>query len=211
MKHSPSQPVCAAPPVSQIQEIRQQIATIAARYVAEDGATYAIAKHKAAQQVFGTTRFNRDLLPDNSLMEQQVHLYNQLFFAHTQPARLLHLRALALEIMQELAQFDPHLSGAVLNGSAGEHAEIVLQLFVDNSKEVAIHLLNHGVQFDVSESPRDNARKQDPVETLSFMHANEGVHLILLAPDDLRRVSAKKTPRANIAALQKIIEESQSS
>ena len=205
MKHSPAVP----PVLSHTREIRQEIATIAARYIANDGATYAIAKQKAALQVLGSDKFSHDLLPDNSLIEQQVHLYNQLFLSATQPARLLHLRKLALCVMQELASFNPYLSGAVLNGTAGEHAEIVIQLFVDNSKEVAIFLLNQGVQFEVSEARPEPGRKQDPVETLSFLRDNEGIHLVLLTPDDLRRSSAKKSPRADIAALQSLIEESQ--
>ena len=208
MKHTSAQPVFADQPSSKIQEIRHEIATIAARYVAEDGATYAIAKQKAAQQVLGANKFSRDFLPDNALIEQQVHIYNQLFFSDTQPDRLLYLRQLALTVMRELVQFNPHLTGAVLNGSAGEHAEIVIQLFVDNNKEVAIYLLNGRIDFEVSESQQE--RREGPVETLSFMRDNEGIHLVLFASDDLRRVSAKKSPRATIGALQKLIEESQS-
>ena len=208
MKHTSAQQFFSDPPTSQIQEIRLEIATIAARYVAVDGATYAIAKQKATQQVFGSNKFSRDFLPDNNLIEQQVHLYNQIFFADTQPARVLHLRQLALTIMQDLTLFNPHLTGAVLNGSAGEHAEIVIHLFVDNNKEVAIYLLNRNIDFDVSESSQEAGRKQDPIETLSFMRDNEGIHLVLFANDDLRRMPTKKSPRANISALQKLIEES---
>jgi len=209
MKHSSAE--SASPHLSQLSrapEIRQEIATIAARYIAEDGATYAIAKQKAAQQVLGSDKFSHDLLPDNSLIEQQVHLHNQLFLSATQPARLLHLRKLALTVMQELAQFNPYLTGAVLNGTAGEHADIVIQLFVDNGKEVAIYLLNKGIEFDVSEAKQEPGRKQDPVETLSFVRDKEGIHLVLLAPDDVRRNSVKKSPRANSAALQELIEQS---
>jgi len=206
MKPNPSPP--ADTPVSQIRQIRHEIATIAARYVANDGATYAIAKHKAAQQVLGSDRFSHDLLPDNTQIEQQVHVYNQLFLSDIQPARLLHLRRLALAVMQEMARFNPHLTGAVLNGSAGEHADIVIQLYVDNSKEVAIYLLDKGVQFEVSAAQDETHRHADPIETCSFMRDNEGIHLVLLAPDDLRRSSTKKSPRANIAAVQKLIEES---
>ena len=208
MKHSSPESLFEVPALSQTRQIRQEIATIAARWIAEDGATYAIAKQKAAQQVLGSDKFSRNLLPDNSQIEQQVHMHNQLFLSASQPGRLLQLRRLALSIMQELAQFNPHLSGAVLNGTAGEHSEIVIQLFVDNSKEVAIYLLNSGVQFEVSQAQPEPGRKQDPVEILSFVRDNEGIHLVLLAPDDLRRCPSRKAPRADISALQKIIEES---
>ncbi|MET3106132.1 hypothetical protein AAKU58_000947 [Oxalobacteraceae bacterium GrIS 1.18] len=208
MKHLSPLPVSAELPGTPIQQIHREIATVAARFVAEDGATYAIAKQKAAQQVLGSTRFSRECLPDNSLIEQQVHLYNQLFLTDTQPARLLHLRQLALTVMRELARYNPQLTGAVLNGSAGEHAEIVIHLFVDNSKELAIELLNRNIDFDVSESSRDSGRRQDPIETFSFARDTEGIHLVLFATDDVRHMSAKKSPRANIDALEKLIQES---
>lgn len=200
----------------QMEEIRHQIATVAAKLIAEDGATYAIAKSKAAQQVLGKNKAAQEVLPDNETIDQQIHVYNQLFLSHSQPQRLLHLRTCALKVMQELAQFMPHLTGAVLNGTAGEHSEIVLHLFVDNTKDVAIYLLNKGIQFDVSEShsqqtnlPKNKGRAE-PQETLSFMLHNEVIHLILFSVDDLRNSSAKKTPRATIEALQLLIEESKS-
>ena len=208
MKYSSSHPAFADQQPAQIQQIRLEIATIAARLIVEDGATYAIAKQKAAQQALGSSKFSHDFLPDNELIEQQVRLHNQLFHGQSQPARLLHLRKLALTVMRELEQFNPHLSGAVLNGTAGSHADIVIHLFVDNTKEVAIYLLNKGVQFEVSEAQQDHGRKLDPVETLSFIRDNEGIHLVLFAIDDLRHLSAKKYSRATIGALQSLIEES---
>lgn len=211
MKHTSTLSVSFSSPPSQIQEIRKEIATIAAKNIAVDGATYAIAKQKAAQQVLGSTQFSRDLLPDNALIESEVHRYNQLFLTDSQPARLLYLRLLALRVMQELAQFNPRLTGAVLNGTAGAHADIVLHLFIDNSKEVAIYLLNRNVDFEVSESQDlagNRGGKHGPIETLSFMRDNEGIHLVLHTIDDLRHIPAKKSPRATIDALQKLIEES---
>ncbi len=193
-------------PVGQMHQLRHQIATIAARYVSEDGATYAIAKQKAAQQVLGTGRIPGDVLPDNALIEQQIIVYNQLFLSDRQPQRLLLLRSLALDVMRELAPFQPHLTGAVLNGTASQHDDIVLQLFVDNSKDVAIYLLNRGVDFDVSASRVVVPGRQEPIETLSFTRNDEEIHLVLLASDDLHRVSAKKSPRANIEAVGRLIE-----
>ncbi len=197
-------------PIGQMRQLRYQIATIAARYVTEDGATYAIAKQKAAQQVIGAGRIPGAVLPDTALIEQQILVHNQLFLSDRQPQRLLSLRNLALEIMQELAPFQPHLTGAVLNGTASLHDGIVIQLFVDNGKDVAIYLLNRGIRFDVSEARPNVPGRQEPVETLSFTHHDEEIHLVLLASDDLHRVSAKKSPRANISAVSKLIEESQS-
>ena len=44
----------------------------------------------------------------------------------TQPARLLHLRKLAVQLMEELAEFSPYLTGAVLNGTVAQPTRGVL-------------------------------------------------------------------------------------
>lgn len=169
-----------------IDAIRAEIAAAAARMIAEDGADYATAKRKAARQVLGNAKVRGEIMPDNEQIEEEVRQYNELFFGDTQPARLLHLRKLALRMMGELSQFSPFLTGAVLNGTAGEHSDIYLQLFSDSPKDVEIFLLNKDVDFEVSEST--SARGGDSIETLSFLWQNEGIHLSLYDKDDVRRV-----------------------
>src|SRR3569623_2270495 len=127
---------------SDIESLRAEIAAAAARMIAEDGADYGTAKRKAANQILGNRRIRSDMLPDNAQIEEEVRVYNDLFFSETQPARLLMLRRLAVELMENLDQFNPNLTGAVANGTAGEHSDIHLQLFSDNPKDVALHLLN---------------------------------------------------------------------
>jgi hypothetical protein len=192
-----------------IDAIRAKIAAAAARMIAEDGADYATAKRKAARQVLGNAKVRGEIMPDNEQIEEEVRQYNELFFGDTQPARLLHLRKLALQMMGELAQFSPYLTGAVLNGTAGEHSDIYLQLFSESAKDVEIFLLNRNVDFEVSESSR--ARNGEPVETLSFIWQNEGIHLALYDKDDMRYMP-KNSPdgkmwRADVDTLRALIEE----
>src|SRR5438045_1756673 len=96
------------------ESLRAEIAAAAARLIAEDGADYGTAKRKAARHVLGDTKVRGDFLPDNAQIEDEVRLYNELFFGDTQPVRLLHLRKLALRMMMELQQFAPYLTGAAL-------------------------------------------------------------------------------------------------
>jgi hypothetical protein len=166
--------------------LRAEIATAAARLIAEDGADYATAKRKAARQVLGESHVNSKLLPDNDMIEQEVHRYNALFLADTQPARLLRLRTVALQVMEALAAFQPYLVGAVLNGTAGQHAHIHLQLFADSAKEVEIFLLNKNIDIDISESPHFKGPRYDAVETVGFLWNDEGVLAELYELDDLR-------------------------
>ncbi|MES3020011.1 MAG: hypothetical protein V4857_00340 [Pseudomonadota bacterium] len=166
--------------------LRAQIAAAAARLVAQDGADFGSAKRKAARQVLGPTPPNADLLPDNAEIEEALRQYQSLFQGDTQPARLLQLRTVALEVMDALAEFSPHLTGAVLGGTAGEHDDIHLQLFADSAKEVEIFLLNRQVVIDISETPHFKGRGHPDVETVSFLWRKQGVRAELYELADLR-------------------------
>jgi hypothetical protein len=190
---------------SDLEQLRAEIAVAAARLIAEDGADYGTAKRKAAKQILGNSKVRGEIMPDNAQIEDEVRIYNELFFNESQPARLLHLRKLALRMMEELLQFSPYLTGAVLNGTAGEHSDIHLQLFTDSSKDVQIFLINKNVNFEVSESHHFKGAAE-PVETVSFMWHNEGIHLALYATDDVRGVlKAGRGDRADIEAVRTLI------
>ncbi|MBN3854684.1 MULTISPECIES: UDP-N-acetylmuramate--alanine ligase [unclassified Paraburkholderia] len=198
------------------QRVREEIAIAAARMIAEDGLDYATAKRKAARQVVGDTRVEGVWLPDNDQIEEEIREYQALFQGDSQPAVLRRLREIALDWMLKLAAFNPFLTGAVLNGTAGEHSDIHLQIFCDDAKGVAIWLLNANVQYDVSETRHFAARGY--VETLSFLWKPSrveepvGIHVALYNTDDLRgavRADARgRLPRANAQTLQALIDES---
>jgi hypothetical protein len=183
-----------------VAQIRDEIASLAAKFIAEEGAEYGTAKRRAVKQLLGNQKLNGNILPDNAQIEQQVREYQALFYADSQPTRLLHLRQLAALLMQELAQFNPYVIGAVFNGTAGEHSDIHLHLYTDNSKDVAIFLLNLGIDYEVSEH---QGKRGEALETLSFLYKNEGVHLLVHDIDDLRHTD--KNERGNLANLQALI------
>jgi hypothetical protein len=147
--------------------LREEIAQAAARMIAQDGADYATAKRKAARQLLGDLRVTGEWLPDNEMVEAEVRAYQALFHSESQPRVLALLRRLAILAMSDLSTFRPYLAGAVLNGTATEHSDIYLQCFCDSPKDLALHLLNAGVDFDTSESRHFAGRGE--VETLSFL------------------------------------------
>ncbi|MDY7508951.1 MULTISPECIES: UDP-N-acetylmuramate--alanine ligase [Ralstonia] len=210
--------------------VREEIAITAARMIAEDGADYATAKRKAARQVLGTeSRAPGEWLPDNEQVETEVREYQALFQAESQPRVLALLRRIALLLMEGLAVHRPYLAGAVFNGTASEHSDIHLQVFCDSPKDVAIFLLNAGVDFDTTESAHFAGR--DEVETLSFLWRGQwpagaesrelarelraetgtpvGVHIALYDMNDVRgarRADATgKTQRGDAAAVRALL------
>ena len=184
--------------------LRAEIAAAAARMIAEEGADFGSAKRKAAKQILGNRKVRGDVLPDNAQIEDEVRTYNALFFGDTQPIRLRHLRNLALALIEELAEFSPYLVGAILNGTAGEHSDIHLHLFAESAKDVEIFLLNKDVDFDVSEIA-GNKPRSDPIEVLSFMWRDEGVHLTLFSLDDLR--AGARIERADLNAVRRLLQD----
>ncbi|MYM36747.1 hypothetical protein GTP44_14410 [Duganella sp. FT50W] len=192
----------------ELQLLRAEIAAAAARLIAEDGADYNTAKRKAARQILGDTQPPLNLLPDHAQIEAEVRIYQQLFHANTQPARLFRLRTLAVDIMEGLEKFQPYLTGAVLHGTAGPHDDIHLQLFADSAKEVEIFLLNRNIQIDISETPHFKGPRYGMVETVSFLWHKEGVHAALYELDDLRGAVKNKDgkqARADIAAVRALL------
>ncbi|SDG27166.1 MULTISPECIES: hypothetical protein [unclassified Duganella] len=192
----------------ELQLLRAEIAAAAARLIAEDGADYNTAKRKAARQILGDTQPPLNLLPDNAQIEAEVRIYQSLFHANTQPARLFRLRTLAVDIMEGLEKFQPFLTGTVLHGTAGPHDDIHLQLFADSAKEVEIFLLNRNVQIDISETPHFKGPRYGMVETVSFMWHKEGVHAALYELDDLRGAVKNKDgkpARADIASVRALL------
>ena len=133
--------------------LRTELAAAAARLIAEEGCDYGQAKRRALHEVLGSHGATRALLPDNAEIEHELRRHLQLFAADTHPALLATLRRTALRLMEELAGFNPHLVGAVLNGTATEHSDIELQLYTDSAKDVEVQLMNAGIDFDASDAP----------------------------------------------------------
>ena len=170
----------------QLLQLRAEIAAAAARLIAQDGAEYSTAIRKAAQRILGNSRLTADQLPDAAQVEEEVRQYQALFQGDEQPGRLQRMREVTLQLMDQLAEFHPHVTGAVLSGTAGEHDDIHLQLFAESAKDIEIYLLNKSPNVEISETPHFKGPRYDPVETISFLYKNEAVHAQLYELDDLR-------------------------
>jgi len=145
------------------EDLALELAATAARLIAEDGCDYATAKRKAAQLVLGDVAGARGRLPENDLVESELRRYLRTFGGQRHEALLAELRNVALALMEYLAPFNPHLVGAVLNGTATEHSALHLHLFTDSAKDVEIFLLNEGVRFAVDEA-------SEPAGALESIH-----------------------------------------
>lgn len=195
-----------------LAQLRQLIAQAAARFMAEDGIhDYAYAKRKAAKQL-GVTE--NSVLPTNAEIEEEVRLYHGIYNAEEQPQELAQLRQTALATMQLFERFNPHLTGSVLDGSAGKFAQTDIHLFADSAKEVEMFLLNQQIPFESSEKAyrlsdrpskdkKDKVRKTVPVFTLETEY---GIQKLSVFEFDDLRVATKKASDGNNAERADIVE-----
>jgi len=191
--------------------LTDEIAAAAARLVVEEGMEYGPAKRRAAR-VLGRTRARGAELPGNDRVEDEVRNYLAIFCAETQPAELAELRAIAAIWMERLAEFRPHLTGAVWRGTATRLNNIHLELFCDDSKAAELALIDRRVDYDVGSH---NGPRGAPVDVLSLAHTSAAlgervtVHLSVLDHDDLRGAlkpdAGGRSQRGDLAALQKLV------
>ena len=165
-----------------------EIAAAAARLVVDEGMEYASAKRKA-QRALGRRGNGRGDLPANEQVEAEVRDYLAIFCADTQPGELRLLRRLAQVWMARLAEFRPHLSGAVWRGTATRLSAIHLDLYCDDTKSTEIALINKGVAYDVGSRPDARGGEVDLLR-IATACAEFGepvtVFLTILDHDDLR-------------------------
>jgi hypothetical protein len=199
-----------------LEHLRQMIAQQAARMMAEDGIhDYAYAKKKAGRQL-GINE--NSSLPTNAEIDEEIRLYHQIYNADEQPIELDKLRKAALSTMQLFERFNPHLTGSVLDGTAGKFAQTDIHLFADSAKEVEMFLLNQQIPYESSEKAyrqsdrpskdkKDKVRKSVPVFTLETEHGIQ--KLSVFEFDDLRVVTKKNNEgsadRADISDLQALL------
>jgi hypothetical protein len=169
-----------------MDSLTSEISAAAARMVVEEGLEYGPAKRRAVKHL-GLS--NRTALPGNDAIEEAVRDYISLFLSDTQPMELLALRQLALVWMTRMAQFRPHLGGAVWRGTATRRSDIYIQLFCDDPKSAEIALID----FQVSYVPRTvtgfTGGSVEALSVHSFCQAlgeEVGVHLLIYDYDDLR-------------------------
>ncbi len=210
-------------------DLRTELAATAARLIAEEGCEYAQAKRRAVQEILGEGD-RRPTMPDNSEVEHELRRYLRLFGGDAHRALLRKLRSIAADTMQTLHEFDPHLIGAVLNGTATEHSDIHLQLFVDSAKDVELLLLNLGIEFDVDDGDGDGERPA-ALERLTFVMPAQaeaglrqrviGIRLHIFQRDAIRVAARHRRDgateegvhpieaagRANLGSLRRLIDE----
>jgi len=193
--------------------IRQLIAIEAARLMYEEGVReYRDAKQKAARR-FGSekTLSLGSHLPTNAEIHFEFRRLLELHEEKILPERLDRLRRLALKTMDLLSPFHPRLVGSVLAGTATEHSDIDLHLFVQDAEEVEAFLNRQRVPFT---SETVSIRKGREFIDYSHIYLEEEgteIECSIYPPEDMRRapkssITGKTMERASRKQLAQLIQ-----
>ncbi|MCM8611014.1 hypothetical protein [Accumulibacter sp.] len=183
---------------------RSQLAALAARLMAEDGISdIARAKRKAARQLGLAANA---ALPDDAAVEEALRTHQRLFHEAEQHARQQQLLAIAARLMTAMQRFNPYLTGAVLDGTAGRYTEIDIQLFADSAKDVEIFLLNEKFCFCHS-TPRT-----ERAEAVLTLVADDVTVNMVIYPRTEERVGfrtrdGRPRARARLATVRRLLDE----
>ena len=194
-----------------MDDLKLEIAAVAARMVVEEGLEFGAAKRRAVKQMSLPAR---TALPGNDEIEEQVRDYLATFCAETHPAELRALRLHARAWMTRMSAFRPYLGGAVWRGTATRLSDIYIQLFCDDSKSAEIALIDLRVSYVPRSVTGFNGESVDALSVHSFcreLNEEVGVHLMIYDHDDLRgalKADAKgRTPRGDLHALDRLLNE----
>lgn len=197
-------------PTTTDPHLRQRLAQASARIMVQESIDdFYWAKCKAASQL-GVPHTKH--LPTNEEIQAEILIYQRLFYGHTQPARLQHLRRVALQAMRLFAAFTPRLVGAVLNGTAHQHSHITLHLFSASPEDVSLFLLEKHIPYELGERRFRLASSQVVnYPSYRFVAGEETVTLIVFSTDDIRwsppsPVDGKPMRRADLQTVEGLLE-----
>lgn len=192
-----------------MSDVQLEIAATAARLVVEEGLHFGPAKHRAVKTLGLPARV---ALPSNDEVEAQVREYIALFCADTQPQELRALREHALVWMARLAEFRPHLGGAVWHGWATRLSDIDLALFCDDPKSAEIALVNQNLRYEVQSQTGLHGQTVDVLSLHSFcrdLGEDIGVHLRIYDAQALRGAlvtdAQGRRPRGDLQAVKNLL------
>ena len=184
--------------------MREQLAHQAARLMSEeDIADFAFAKRKAAKQLGAV---DTQHLPSNEEIEDALHRYRALYQQDSHLDMLSELREEALAAMKVFAEFNPYLTGSVLNGSAGDNSDINLILFSDDAKAVLLFLLNQNIEFEDGDWRVRIGGHEETVPSYTLTNESGTMTHIIVLPENARH-SGSRHPEthADIAAVDALL------
>ena len=173
--------------------VRREMAAVAAALVADSGLDYGAAKRRAARHLGVADSSPKGAMPDNDEIDEALREHLDLFDAEGHEERRESIQVAAIELMEQLAQWSPLITGAAWKGLVTEHAVLHLQIADGHAKEVAIDLINRGLDFEATETTGSGGRGR--IEVLVGYWRDWPVMIAMHPIHDLRGAAREDGPR----------------
>lgn len=199
------------PAAAGADELRQHIATDAARIMAEEGVgDFQTAKRKAAARL-GLPETKH--LPGNDEVDAALQEYLRLFHGGRLMQSVRRLRELAAEAMRFLSKFDPRLVGPVLSGTVTSATEIEIHLTADSPEEIGFWLQEHSIPYEQTDRRlRFGGDRQESFPAYRFTADNVPIELCIFDRLEAREpplspVDGKPMKRASLREVENLMSE----
>ncbi|MCD8339630.1 MAG: hypothetical protein LUC43_05450 [Burkholderiales bacterium] len=143
--------------------LSEKLSTLAAKRIAESGIPWSQARQELREE---NPSLKASDLPTDDQIETALREHYAVYDPQGHAMRLAELRNIAVEVMEEIAPFQPEIYRGVLNGCADEYSPICLLTDYASPKEIEIFLLDNDIDIEVMEPP-PNAPGA-PVEDIYF-------------------------------------------
>lgn len=196
--------------IRKLKQIKREVAAEAARIIATEGQyNYHAAKRKAADRIGVSERL---ALPSNLEVQDALQSYLFLYGGDAHRENIIKMRSEAIEAMQFLHPWPARLVGAVLDGTAGEHARITLHVFCDTPDSIIHLLMERGVPFRQDQRQirwHDGSHKTFPLVIIE--KEPHAVELLLFDELQLRQappcpIDGKPQRRATVSEVEHMLE-----
>jgi len=165
--------------------VRARLTQEAAKIMAVEGVhDFAAAKRKAAARLHQPENKH---LPSNREIEDALAEYLRLFHAKALPGIVTGLLDTALSAMKLLDQFDPRLTGPLLQGVATPYSAVPIQVFSDSVEQVAFFLQDNGIPITEDQRRlRYGGDRFQMVTVYRFVAGETTVEITVLPPQAMR-------------------------
>jgi hypothetical protein len=111
-----------------------------------------------------------------------------------------------------LAEFNPYLTGSVLNGTAGRYADINIQLFTDSAKAVELYLIDRQIPYRTAQARLYCGSEQVTAPVFTINDDGTDIEMTVLSPRELRgplrtSLEGKNIDRAKRGAVEQLLAE----
>ena len=93
----------------------------------------------------------KETLPTNKQIDEAIINYQNIYRDKVDHELLNKIKQETLNVMNVFKNFNPHLSGRLMDGIIPKYPKIQINLFTDNLKEVEYILLNQNITFNFNE------------------------------------------------------------